>query len=227
MDYHQKYLKYKNKYTLLKQFKNNNNLEGGIGGYWYSQIVLGYKKLKDVPREEKTESLCLTAIKIDSLELKYVDPKISNYDVLCEIALKKNGLALEHVPLYKKSEDFYKLYKIALANNGLALKYVPFLQRTDELCKIAITNNGLALEHVPLKTDELCKIAITNNGLALEHVPLKTDELCEIAFNNNKDAYYFAPEHMQIKFHNETQAKLREKNKKNMTPVYSKMPLQK
>jgi len=199
MDYHQKYLKYKNKYTLLKQFKNNNNLEGGFGGYWYTQIFLGLKKLKDVPPKEKTESLCLTAIKKDSLELKYVPQEISNYDILCEIALTNNGLALEHVPLYKKSKDFYKLYKIAITNNGLALEYVPFLQRTDELCKIAITNNGLALEHVPLKTDELC----------------------EIAYNNNKDAYFFAPKHMQIKFHNETQGKLREQNKKNMIPVYS------
>jgi hypothetical protein len=29
MDYHQKYLKYKNRYMQLKQLKNNNNLEGG------------------------------------------------------------------------------------------------------------------------------------------------------------------------------------------------------
>ena len=176
MDYHQKYLKYKNKYMLLKQSINNNNLEGGQYGYWYTQISLGNKKLKDVPPNERTEDLCLTAIKKDSLELKYVDPEISNYDVLCEIAFKKNGLALEHVPVFKKSNDFYKLYKIALANNGLALEHVPFLQRTDELC--------------------------------------------EIAYNNNNDAYFFAPEHMQIKFHNKTQGELK---KPNTRPVFSRM----
>ena len=154
MDYHQKYLKYKNKYTLLKQFKNNNNLDGGFliygtGGYWYTRISLGLKKLKDVPPEERTGSLCLTAIKLDPFELKYVPPEVSNYNDLCKIALTNNGLALEHVPIYIKSHGFEELYKIALTNNGLALKHVPFLQRTFELCEIAYNNNNNAIDFAP------------------------------------------------------------------------------
>jgi hypothetical protein len=152
MDYYEKkYYKYKEKYMLLKQFKNNNNLDGGFliygtTGYWYTRISLGLKKLKDVPGSERTGSLCLTAIEKDPLELKYVPLDVDNYDDLCQIALNKNGLALEHVPLYKKS---YNLYVIALKNNGLALQYVPFLQRTFELCEIAFKNKNYAIEFAP------------------------------------------------------------------------------
>jgi hypothetical protein len=138
MDYHQrKYLKYKEKYMQLKQFKNNNDFEGGVFGLpslpGYSKLpsLPGYSKLPElpelpslpgkhyfnviessmnlqyVPPNERTESLCLIAVKRMGRALMYVPVKYRTYD-MCLIAVKLEGGILSSVP--RQHRDFFMCY---------------------------------------------------------------------------------------------------------------------
>jgi hypothetical protein len=205
MDYHQKYLKYKNRYMQLKQLKNNNNLEGGAYGYYSTNMFFGIISLKDVPESERTESLCMTAVKKDPLELKYVPDKNRNRE-MCMIAVKEQARMLYYVP--RKHKDYAMCYAAIVESKNRysdSLEEVPEDNMTsdqyDFLVKKALEYDGAALKYVPenKKTDELCKIAVKDNGLALKYVPenKKTDELCKIAVKNDISAIKYVPETMK------------------------------
>jgi hypothetical protein len=113
---------------------------------------------------------------------------------MCNIAVRRNPGALEHVREEFRGE---RIYATALRGSGLALAYVPFSDRTQALCKMAVSQNGEALEHVPepFRTKEICEIAVRNSGAALPHVPeaLRTSGMCEWAIVAEPTFLRFVP----------------------------------
>ncbi len=86
---------------------------------------------------------------------------------MCQIAVQKDGLNLQYVPLKYKT---LKMYKLAIqTSNRMALWYIQEQYITPELCVYAIRENGLILQYVPTKykTFELINMALQNNGLPI------------------------------------------------------------
>jgi hypothetical protein len=136
---------------------------------------------------------------LNNRNIGYVQPTTPGYAKLCEIAVSKDGMAVEYVPRELRTPE---LYKIAVSKNGGALKYVPEELRTPTLCKIAVSNEGWALGAVPeeLRTPTLCKIAVSQNGSALKYVPEELPEytkLCKIAVSQNGMALEIVPEELR------------------------------
>jgi Domain of unknown function (DUF4116) len=119
----------------------------------------------------------------------------NEFQALLYWALEQNGMALEYVPMDKRSLE---LCRIAIEQNGEALEHLPEEYRTPELCRIAIEQNGLALYSVPTnhRTSEVCRMAIQRNGRALAYVPEneRTTELCRLAVEQDGKALEFVPE---------------------------------
>ena len=169
-------------------------------------------------RFEKTEELCLIAVRADGKTLKEI-PKKCQTEMICIEAVKQNGEALKHV---SKKLITYEMCKIAVTNNGEALNFVPDKYKDGKLCEIAIANSGSALAYVPesLKSKNLCLKAIKNKSSAIQYVPremLEKEEyialvqeswknlgwidkskrlkkLCTIAFEQNPLSIMFIPE---------------------------------
>lgn len=109
--------------------------------------------------KNKTQAICMKAIKQCVIAFKYLDPNNQTKE-LCEEVVKHNGLYLK------------------LVNKQLI---------TPEMCVSACENNGMALGYVPRKYhnyDLYCK-AIKNNSLALRFIFLSilTDCQCNELFN--------------------------------------------
>ncbi len=63
--------------------------------------------------------------------------------------------------------------ELAVGKNGLALNYVPFAQKTDDLCKVAVRQQGLALAYVPEHpcSAAICETAVRQDVRSLIYVP--------------------------------------------------------
>jgi len=191
MDYHQKYLKYKNKYMLLKQSINNNNLEGGVLGvptvsdllsvkpplYYTTLIMVGDNRLNIVPVEKRTQHLCLMAVNRNSWDLEFVPEQFKTYD-MCLKAVQDTGRMLKYVPRIHKDTN---MYHNAIINSKYkdrsTIKYVDSStipkNDYDFLVEKAVTIDGDALEHIDnnIKTFKLCDIAVNSRKSAIQYVP--------------------------------------------------------
>jgi hypothetical protein len=69
----------------------------------------------------------------------------------------------------------YDRYLEVVKKDGLALKHVPVMYKTYKVCFAAVKQNGLALEHVPEEhiSDPLCLEAVKQTGAALRLVPAR------------------------------------------------------
>jgi hypothetical protein len=90
---------------------------------------------------------------------RYVDDVLDIEKNICELAVTKNGLALEYVKKQTK-----ELCKLAVQQNGLALQFVNEEFQTDEIYILAVQQNGLALKFVKKQTEEISKLAILKFG---------------------------------------------------------------
>ena len=201
MDHYYKYKKYKDKYNRLKQFKYNNDLEGGVLGYWYFQIIEDSMNLSKVPPDEMTESLCLTAVRRNVHSFKYVPEHIITRE-MCLLVVKYFGDWLKEVP--EKFRDYNMCYAaIAESKNQdyMTLKYVPEKHMSPDLIEIAVQNDSRALQFVPkhLRTGRLCLIAVKKTGSTLEFVPehLKDLNMCTTAVKDNSIAFNYVPKNIQ------------------------------
>jgi len=119
--------------------------------------------LQCIGETTQTEELCMMAIKIDGLCLRYV--KIQKTYEMCKIAVGKEPAALLCV-----DDQTPELCEIALRKYGLMLQFVE--KKTYDLCKIAVENEAYALEFVDeiLQTPELCKIALNKNSHSVKFI---------------------------------------------------------
>lgn len=72
-----------------------------------------------------------------------------------------------------KTELNHARYLESVKKNGLALEHVPIECRTFDLCLEAVKRHGDALEFVPepLKTKKLCLAAVKSFWWAVKHAP--------------------------------------------------------
>jgi hypothetical protein len=93
---------------------------------------------KDIPDIDKTNELCLFAVKANSHLIKYVPPN-------------------------RRTEE---LYNIAVKDNGHLIKEVPEEQRTLEMCIWAVQCNLFLIYHVPVKfLDDVTKHKFTVHNI--------------------------------------------------------------
>ena len=126
------------------------------------------------------------------------------YHKYCRMAVKANGLALQHVPDEIKLQD-REMCLDGVREYGAALKYIPLSMRDREICKTAVSNFGYALWDVPprIKDRDICWIAIINDGRAIEFAPksMISEELYIRADADFKELYKpkrFAPDDAKL-----------------------------
>ena len=180
-----------------------------------------------VPMKLRTKELCIEAVKETASAVLYVPPKMltTNFwlklisvkpEVIVSLpqplragpvaldfylaAVKKNGLALEFVPMGKKNQA---ICEAAVNQNVNAFKYVPNHGLTKEMIYNAVRGNGLLLQEVPhtYKTQELCEIAVNQNPRSIRYVPvdLLTPELCDKGIRGKHASQNFADVPLSMK----------------------------
>ncbi|WP_257265831.1 DUF4116 domain-containing protein, partial [Endozoicomonas sp. ONNA2] len=111
----------------------------------------------DIPLDERTDCRFEIACKIDPSALKHYPKNKPINDHLLTIAIEHFG-SLQYCPDHKKTAE---LCEVACRRNGLALEYVPEQLKTAPLCQLAVENNAMAFEFIPeaVKTYEICLAA--------------------------------------------------------------------
>ncbi len=133
---------------------------------------------KNLPDDEKTSDLCLTAVRQNWINYLFVPDYLKTWEI-CKAAVQGNGTILRDIP-----EEILdkQLCKAAVKAHGSALKYVPKSMKTLKICRKAVKRFGKALKYVPdsKKSLEICLAAIKKDWRALKYVPkhMKTPELC-------------------------------------------------
>jgi len=103
------------------------------------------KMLSETPEEERTEELCLKAVKQHGLAIKLV-PKDKRTKEICLEALRKYAGAVFEIPKEMRTEE---LYLKAVQEYGPNLGFVPKDKRTEAICLEAVKANDSALIYVP------------------------------------------------------------------------------
>jgi len=97
-----------------------------------------------IPRDERTEEVCLTAVKRNGLALTMIDPKKRTEEILLA-AVKQNGYALSFVAPEKQTEA---MRLEAVIQDGDALQDIPAKEQTIDVCLAAVLQDAKALEYV-------------------------------------------------------------------------------
>jgi hypothetical protein len=166
-------------------------------------VTFNKKLFKFVPKFYKQYELSYIVVSSDGLLLKDVvinNMSNENYINLVEIAVQKNGNALQHVPQELRK---YDICLKAVSSDGCALQYVPQELRKYDICLKAVSSDGRALQYVPqeLMKYDICFKAVSSDGLSLQYVPqelmkydkTKTYLLCFKAVDNNPFALQYVP----------------------------------
>lgn len=135
-------------------------------------------------------------VKNDWFNLMYVDPNLNNYSNIIRLALEQDGMALQFVPIEKRTK---KTVLLAVRQNGNALMFAPHeLQDDDEVVSAAVAQDPYAIKLASdrLKGDKkLVLSVVSKNGFALSCVSqaLRTDEdVITTAVGNQKKAEIYA-----------------------------------
>lgn len=180
------------KKALIRQlFAKQETKESKKDGLYYVKI------LSETPEEERTEELCLKAVKEYGFAIRWV-PKDKRTKEICLEALRSYAEAVFYVPEEMRTEE---LYLKAVQEHGPDLSSVPKEKRTEEMCLAAVKENGLALLYVPeeMRTEEICLEAVRQDGTLLQYVPEEkcTEEICLEAVMEDGDALQYVPEKMR------------------------------
>jgi hypothetical protein len=127
-----------------------------------------------------------------------ISPNLKGYPELCELAVSKEGLALQFVPKELRTE---RMCLAAVSKDGFALAKVPDEVKTEEMCLMAVSKNGRALYYVPdeMKTERMCLMAVSKDGTALQYVPkeLRTEKVCLAAVSQYGKALQYVPKELR------------------------------
>ena len=107
---------------------------------WSSFFVNEYHKLGQKSRDFYADNQLVSLIvQRDGFKLMYVNPELLNNPNIIALALKQNGLALQFVPLNKRTKETVLL---AVEQNGNALMFAPReLQDDVEVVLAAVAQN--------------------------------------------------------------------------------------
>lgn len=147
----------------------------------YEAVKLNGLVLKHISREDKTEALCLEAVRQNSNAIEFAIQTLS----VCEEAITMSPNSIRHIENQAKD-----LCKKAVSIDGLSLEHIR--DKTEEICIEAVKNNGDALIFIDkdIQTLNICEIAVARNGLAISSVSprLISEKLCAIAIVQNPEA---------------------------------------
>lgn len=168
--------------------------------------------------EQQTDSICLTAVIVKGLTLKFV--KKQNCDI-CNAAIDNDPMALE----FAENQSTEAILK-ALIKNVRAFKFVK--QKTDAAIKYAIEKDPDMIEYINdattvFKYEKEIANALKKKGEAIKHLPqyLQTREMCDNALDN--DVYVI--KHVNQNFLTEEQAiKIVEKNETLLKEITIQTP---
>lgn len=159
--------------------------------------VLERANINTINEDQRIQALRYHPDNIRGIKRSLYSPE--KYHEYCRIAVKANGLALQHVPDEIKKTD-REMCLDGVKEFGAALKYIPLYMRDREICKAAVSSFGYALWDVPpkVKDRDICWIAVNNDGRAIEFAPKKliSQELfnrAEVGFRDLYRPYRFAP----------------------------------
>lgn len=152
-------------------------------------VYLNGLNLRHLQEDDKTEEICVVAVKQNVKAIHYVPLKFRTFEMY-RFILQQDGLLLEIVPMKffsdaEKNDKFlYNLYEIAIEQNGLALEFIPDL-KIIPLCNHfdtaskrnfiwkAIKKNPKALKFVPEEriSDEMIECCIERDPFTIKFVP--------------------------------------------------------
>ena len=165
----------------------------------------------------QTEDICKLVVIHDPLFLEFIAGENQN-DAICEMAVAKNGLALEHVFCQTAS-----ICEIAIMQNPMALSYVQ--DQISYLEKLAIMGDGNILEIIDSEHSfpEMYNIAIIRSrGNAIQFIPKnnQTSELRRLALicDSKNIQYLDLPTENELKILAMTNWEKIEENYPNSSP---------
>jgi hypothetical protein len=136
--------------------------------------------LKDVPRKEKSHSVCLSAVRINGLDLYHV-PKHFRTDVVCYSAVFQNAKAILLL------NDEYLTSNLDVVSMAISRNYRIFIEMknnrpkliNEELCMSAVRASGSVLAYVPDEfiSDDIVRVALQNDSSALRDIRIMKNEV--------------------------------------------------
>ena len=136
---------------------------------------LGYAILGKIPEKNRTYSVCLQAVSVDSGSFEYVPDEHKTYE-LCLAAAQHSGSSVKNLP-----EEYYseELCLAIVQHSSANFDTIPKNKLTEKVCLLAISHGsrygGTILSKIPheLITQEMCDKAIEKSIWSLEGVPEK------------------------------------------------------
>jgi hypothetical protein len=160
-------------------YKRKNNII-------YDKAIIEYFKRLGFPLlfvfQEQSRELCLEAINQKYYTINALKSTKEQTNELCEIAVEKDGMALQYV-----TNQNDKICEIAVKQNGLALQFVK--NKKYFICLEAIKQNPRALQYINFNEDndynyklylESCKNLENKN---------ESNEVCSVCLTNDKNTY--------------------------------------
>lgn len=191
---------------VLKQ----NNPPAKTYGYWHNRVLANYLDLKLVPKEFKTDELCLEVVNKTVHALPFINQSLITYE-LCEKLVSRNYLAIKSIPsqfmtyelcfLVAKSGTTLKLIPEEFFSEDLILtvfKHTTFEPNITDIPSRFITEN-LLVEYVKsgkgLWLDKTCK----ENGIDKLHILNRVID-SGIEYLDNIFANHFSKETVEYAF---------------------------
>lgn len=161
-------------------------------------IKEGTLALQDILLEERTEVICLEAVKRDGLDLHYVPANKfieATYQKIYATAVNQNGGALAHVPEDERTEH---LCFDAVRQNGAALRLVPRHRLSDtvyqEICLEAVRECEANFLSVPqdMRSEKIYLTIVAKKEELLRFVPLekRTQSIYKAYIQHNFQNFY-------------------------------------
>jgi hypothetical protein len=158
-------------------------------------------ELAHVPLHYQNERFWIDLISTHPHYLPHI-PRYGRTELVCYVAIRKNGLLLDYVPHSLKTEW---LQKKAILQNPLAIQFVSTVDNPQELGRLAVDGDPEAFIKFPstlFQSEEVCYKAMCYNGNWLEHVEpcYRTVAVCQAAFQSSFHAISFIPSDLQPLF---------------------------
>jgi len=146
-----------------------------------------------IPRDERTEEVCLTAVQQNADALGDIDPD-KQTETVCLAGVKQDGLVLRFIDPEKQTEA---IYLAAVEQVGIALRFIDPEKLTEAVCLAAVKQNARVLRYIkPEKQTEAVWMATAKKNVeVLKDIdPTQQTEAMHLTFvKQNGRALKFIP----------------------------------
>lgn len=135
------------------------------------------------PNFKQTEAICLAAVKLDGMALRYCNDKTKD---ICFAAIRENPEAL----MFIKCPSYEMMLEV-VSSRGLLLSEIDTVYRTYAMCEAAVNQNGEALQYCPVQTLDLCKAAYDEDSDNFMYCDCQTEKMCIDALEYSIDNFEY------------------------------------